>query len=123
MASITLISFTTVVFGIGALMLASRARNRLSPGSIRKYIDNYSVCLAFIIIFSLWLTVRSITDIEVSLAGFSSYPEFIFIVFAYIGFVIASYRVSKISEEFGFKDDGREILRIVKKNSAHRGKK
>ena len=115
MASIALISLTTVIFGIGALILASRARSRLCPGSIRKYIDNFSVCLVFIVIFSMWLTIRSLTQINVSLSGFSSYPELIFIVFAYVGFIIASYRVSKISEEFGFKADGKEIQRVIKK--------
>ena len=115
MVAISIISITTVIFGIGALILASRARSRLSPGSIRKYIDNCSVCLAFIVIFSLWQTVRSLTETEVSLSGFTSYPEFIFIVFAYIGFVIASYRVSKISEEFGFKGEGKEIQKLIKK--------
>ena len=114
MVSIAAISVTTVIFGIGALLLVSRARNRLSPGSLRKYIDNFSVCLAFIVIFSLWQTIRSVTNIEVSLSGFTGYPELIFLVFAYIGFVIASYRVSKISEEFGFKEDGKEIGRIIK---------
>ena len=115
MVSIAAISITTVIFGIGALILASRARKRLSPGSLRKYIDNFSVCLSFIVIFSLWQTVRSITNIEVSLSGFSGYPEVIFIVFAYIGFIIASYRASKISEEFGFMEEGKEIQRLVKK--------
>jgi len=115
MVSIAAISITTVIFGIGALILASRARKKLSPGSLRKYIDNFSVCLSFIVIFSLWQTVRSITNIEVSLSGFSGYPEVIFIVFAYIGFIIASYRVSKISEEFGFMEEGKEIQRLVKK--------
>ena len=109
MVSIAAISTTTVIFGIGALILVSRARNRLSPGSLRKYIDNFSVCLAFIVTFSLWLTIRSLTNFEASFSAFSGYPEIIFIVFAYIGFIIASYRVSKISEEFGFKDDGKEI--------------
>ncbi len=115
MVSIAAISVTTVIFGIGALLLASRARKRLSPGSLRKYIDNFSVCLSFIVIFSLWQTVRSITNIEVSLSGFSGYPELIFIVFAYIGFIIASYRASKISEEFGFIEEGKEIERLVKR--------
>ena len=115
MVSVAIINVTTVVFGIGALILASRARMRLSPGSLRKYIDNYSVCLAFIVIFSVWQTVRSMTDVDVSLSGFTGYPELIFIVFAYIGFVIASYRVSKISEEFGFKEEGKEIQKLVKK--------
>ena len=115
MASIAIIGITTVIFGIGALILVSRARMRLSPGSLRRYIDNFSVCLAFIVIFSLWQTVRSITNNDFSLTGFSGYPELIFIVFAYIGFIIASYRVSKISEEFGFKGDGKEIQELIKK--------
>jgi cytochrome bd-type quinol oxidase subunit 2 len=113
--SVTIISITTVIFGIGALILASKARRKLSPGSIRKYIDNFSVCLAFIVIFSLWLTIRSMNSIEVSLSSFSDYPELIFIVFAYVGFIIASYRVSKISEEFGFKNEGKEIEKLIKK--------
>jgi cytochrome bd-type quinol oxidase subunit 2 len=115
MVSIGFISITTVIFGIGALLLASRARRRLTQGSLRRYIDNYSVCLAFMVIFSLWVTIRSMTDIEISFSGFAGYPEFIFVVFAYIGFIIASYRVSKISEEFGFKDDGKEIANLIDK--------
>lgn len=115
MVSVAAISITTVIFGIGALLLASRARSRLSPGSLRKYIDNFSICLAFIVIFSVWQTIRSITNIEVSFSGFTGYPELIFLVFAYIGFVIASYRVSKISEEFGFKEEGKEIQQLIKK--------
>ncbi|MBW2977110.1 hypothetical protein KY347_06735 [Candidatus Woesearchaeota archaeon] len=115
MVSIVVINITTVIFGIGALMLASRARQRLSPGSLRKYIDNFSVCLVFIVVFSLWQTVRSVTNIDFSTSEFSGYPEIIFIVFAYVGFIIASYRVSKISEEFGFIEDGKEIQRLVKK--------
>ena len=115
MVSLTLIGISTVVFGIGALILASRARSRLTEGSLRKFIDNFSVCLAFVVIFSLWQTVRSATDAEVSLSGFSGYPEMIFIIFAYVAFIIASYRVMKISEEFGFKEEGKKIGKLVKK--------
>ena len=115
MVSLVLVGITTVIFGISALILASRARNRLSPGSLRKFIDNFSVCIAFIVVFSLWQTIRSFAKIQVSLSGFLGYPELIFIVFAYIGFMITSYRVSKISKEFGFKDEGKEIRKLVKK--------
>ena len=61
------------------------------------------------------MTIRSLINIEDSLSGFASFPEFIFLIFAYVGFIIASYRVSKISEEFGFKEEGKEIQRLVKK--------
>jgi|SRR3989344_259765 len=115
MVSLTLIGISTVIFGVGALVLASRARSRLTPGSLRKFIDNFSVCLAFVVIFSLWQTVRSATGSQVTLSGFKGYPEIIFIIFAYIAFIIASYRVMKISQEFGFKEEGKKIGKLVKK--------
>lgn len=114
MVSVTIISLTTVIFGIAALLLASKARKRLSPGSLRAYIDNFSICLTFVVIFSFWQTARSAFNLELSLGEFSDYPELVFIVFAYIGFIIASYRVVKISEEFGFKGDGKLIHKLLK---------
>ena len=43
-----------------------------------------------------------------------SYPEYIFIIFAYIAFIITSFRTQKISEEFGFRDVGKRIGQIMK---------
>ena len=121
MVEITFVSITTVIFGIASLLLISRARNRLSEGSIRRYLDNFAVCLAFIVIFSIWQTIRSILGQNIDFEKLASYPEFIFIVFAYIAFIIASYRVQKISEEFGFKDDGRKIVEIIKQKPIKSG--
>jgi len=109
----TIIGTTTVIFGFISLLLVSRARSRLSPGAIRDYIDNFSVCMAFVLIFSMWQTGRSIFGKELSVSELSGYPELIFIAFAYIGFILVSYRVFKISKEFGFKEEGKEIEHIV----------
>src|SRR3990167_7564203 len=116
MAHLIIVGITTVIFGIASLFLISRARNRLSEGSIRRYMDNFAICLAFIVIFSVWQTARSIFGIDIDVEGLSTYPEYIFIVFAYIAFIVASFRVMKISEEFGFKEDGRKIVQIIKEN-------
>ena len=116
MALLVLVSITTVIFGIASLLLISRARKRLSDGSIRRYLDNFAICLAFIVIFSVWQTARSIFGVNIDFEGLGSYPEYIFIVFAYIAFVAASFRVLKISEEFGFKEDGRKIGQIIREN-------
>ena len=113
MVYIAVVSFTTVIFGIASLLLISRARNRLSEGSIRRYMDNFAICLAFIVIFSVWQTARSAIGVNINVGGISTYPEYIFIVFAYIAFILASFRVLKISEEFGFKEDGKKIEQIV----------
>ncbi|MBI2647559.1 hypothetical protein HYW99_03710 [Candidatus Woesearchaeota archaeon] len=113
MVHIALVSVTTVIFGIASLLLISRARGRLSEGSIRKYLDNFAICLAFIVIFSVWQTARSIVGININVEGLSTYPEYIFILFAYLAFIIASFRVLKISREFGFKEDGKRIGQII----------
>ena len=117
MMNLILVSVTTVIFGVASLFLISRARNRLSEGSIKRYMDNFAICLAFIVIFSVWQTARSIFGMNIDIEGFGTYPEYIFIVFAYVAFVAASFRVLKISEEFGFKEDGRKIGQIINENS------
>ncbi|MBI2659511.1 hypothetical protein HYX05_05430 [Candidatus Woesearchaeota archaeon] len=117
MVHIATVSITTVIFGIASLLLISRARNRLSEGSIRKYMDNFAICLAFIVIFSVWQTARDFFGSGLSVEGhatYSAYPEYIFIVFAYIAFIVASFRVMKISEEFGFKEDTRKIEQLIR---------
>lgn len=117
MTNIAIVSVSTVIFGIASLLLISKARSRLSPGSIRSYLDNFAVCLAFIVTFSVWQTARSIAGININIAGLGTYPEYIFIVFAYTAFIIASFRVLKISEEFGFNEDGKKIGQIIIKKS------
>lgn len=120
MVHLVVVSITTVIFGIASLLLISRARGRLSEGSIRRYMDNFAICLAFIVIFSVWQTARSIFGISIDIEGLATYPEYIFIVFAYIAFIVASFRVLKISEEFGFKEDGKKIEQIVKQKKSKR---
>jgi len=112
--SITIISITTVVFGIAALVISSRARKRLTPGALRSYIDNFSVCLAFIVLFTIWQAIRSLIGSNIRVTGLAEYPEYIFIIFAYISFIITSYRVLMISKEYGFKEDGIRIEEIIK---------
>ncbi|MBI3035372.1 hypothetical protein HYY71_03545 [Candidatus Woesearchaeota archaeon] len=116
MVHLIVVGITTVIFGVASLFLISRARNRLSDGSIRKYMDNFAICLAFIVIFSVWQTARSIFGISIDVEGLATYPEYIFIVFAYIAFIVASFRVLKISEEFGFKEYGSKISRLIKES-------
>ena len=117
MANLIIVSVTTVVFGIASLLLISKARSRLSEGSIRRYMDNFSICLAFIVIFSVWQTARSIYGVNININGIGTYPEYIFIIFAYVAFIFASFRVLKISEEFGFKNDGEKISKLIQENT------
>ena len=120
MAYIAVIGVTTVIFGIASLLLISRARNKLSDGSIKRFMDNFAICLAFIVTFSLWQAIRDIygTSSPVEQTTYLSYPEYIFIIFAYIAFIITSLRTQKISEEFGFKAEGKKIEQIIRQKAA-----
>ena len=115
MAVEIIIGLSSVVFGISALILASKARQRLSEGAIRRYIDNFSVCLTFIVIFSIWRTIRDLVNINYGAAPMAEFPEYFFIIGAYIAFIISSYRVVRISHEFGFKKEGKEIRGLLAK--------
>jgi len=126
MAYIAAVGITTVIFGIGSLLLISRARNKLTDGSIRRFMDNFAICLAFIVTFSVWQTLRDIYRVGGTFDGqttYLSYPEYIFIIFAYIAFIITSFRTQKISEEFGFKDVGKKISQIMKSEQEESKKK
>jgi len=117
MVYIAAVGITTVIFGIGSLLLISRARNKLTDGSIRRFMDNFAICLAFIVTFSVWQTLRDIYQVGGTFNGqttYLSYPEYIFIIFAYIAFIITSFRTQKISEEFGFRDVGKKISQLMK---------
>ena len=119
MVYIAAVGITTVIFGIASLVLISRARNRLTDGSIRRFMDNFAICLAFIVIFSLWQTLRDVYGV-VNFNGqttYLTYPEYIFMIFAYIAFIVTSLRTQKISQEFGFKEDGRKIGQLMKPKS------
>ncbi len=121
MAYLVIVSVTTVIFGIASLLLISKARSRLSDGSIRRYLDNFAICLAFMVIFSVWQSARNIFVDGAAVREHSqylTYPEYIFIVFAYIAFIIASFRVIKISQEFGFKEDGKRIGHLIEEKRA-----
>lgn len=123
MVHLAMVGITTVIFGIASLLLISRARSKLSEGSLRRYMDNFAICLAFIVIFSVWQTARGIIGIDIDVEGLATYPEYIFIVFAYIAFIIASFRVLKISKEFGFKEDGKKIEQLVREKPKKRQKR
>lgn len=126
MVHLAIVGITTVAFGIASLLLMSKARSRLSEGSIRRYMDNFAICLAFIVIFSVWQTTRDFFGGGAAISEhstYSAYPEYIFVVFAYISFIAASYRVLKISEEFGFKEDGKRIEQIMRQKPAKKSKK
>ena len=99
----TFVEITAIIFGLATLILVSRARKRIIDSQLKKFLSNFSVCLTFIVMFSMWQTFRNIFDFEIRFKGFTTHPEYMFLIFAYIAFVISAYRILKLSENFGHR--------------------
>lgn len=105
------IGFITISFGILAVIWTFIARQNLSKGSaLRDYTTSFLLCLIFILLFSIWHTF----EVMLLLEGWIVMPEYLFITIAYLIFAFASYKIWKIGKEFGFKDEVKEIDRIIK---------
>lgn len=104
----------TVVFGIASLVISSRAASRLSDGLIKRYINNFTICLAFIVIFTMWRTMRDYMEAVYGVNKNIEIAEYVFIIGAFVGFIIASFRVLQISREFGFNDHKLVMAKALK---------
>ncbi len=125
--AIVFISFT---FGILAIIWTARAIKNLSAGSsLRVYTINFLLCIIFIVLASVISFINQI--LKVDGVGSSQWKglifvQYFFITVSYIVFVYASYQISKISQEFGFKVEAKKIAKVVeekKKTKKARKKK
>lgn len=101
-------------FGITAIMWTLRARKHLSPGSsLRKYTTNFFLCLIFLLIFSIWITIGKVVDLEAKFGLGVTYVEYLFITAAYLTFVVAAYQILYLGREFGFEEEAKVIKQVI----------
>lgn len=107
-----IVSLISLSFGILAIIWTFIAMTSLSKGSsLRNYVTLFLIALVFILLFSIWHALSKIFRWE----KLWLYPEYVLISLAYITFVVSSYKVYKLSKEFGFKEKSNEIKNILKK--------
>lgn len=98
-------------FGILALIWAYKAHKALAPNSsLKAYSLLFALALTFIVINKILLISISLF----SLPALYSYLGHITIVIGYIMFVIASYKILVIGEEFGFAESTKMIKEALK---------
>jgi hypothetical protein len=105
----------SLTFGVMAIIWAYRARKALSPGSsLREYAMYFITCLVFVVAFSIMLTAERFF-VQTSVGTFLVYFEYALLTMAYLTFVIASYKIWSIGQEFGFQAESAEIKKVIKK--------
>jgi len=106
----------SLTFGIMAIIWAYRARKALSPGSsLKEYSTYFIICLIFVVAFSIVLTAERFF-ITAGAGTAIVYSEYILLTLAYLTFVVASYKIWSIGQEFGFGSESANIRKAMKKN-------
>ena len=109
-----IVAVLSLTFGIWAMIWILMARNSLSPGSsLREYTTYFLLCLIFVLLGSIWNYLITLLH----WTGLLIYPQYIFISITYIVFVVASYKIFHIGQEFGFKDETRRLQKLILEKS------
>ena len=121
------IGFVTISFGLLAIIWTTMAIGSLSPGSsLRKHTTNFLFCLIFILLFSMWHTLSILFLWRKSINEFMLYPGYLFIMLAFLIFVISSYQILMMGKEFGFGEQAfkiKEKIELKQKLNAKKIKK
>lgn len=110
------IGFVTISFGLLAIIWTLMAITSLSEGSaLRKHTTNFLFCLIFVLLFSIWHTLSKLLKWRETVNEFMLYPGYLFITLAFLIFVITAYQILTIGQEFGFKQQAKEIKKVMEK--------
>lgn len=107
----TLLEIATIIIGIVAVIITFNATRRLTGGMVRSYIMWIGSALILVL---LGMTFHIIG----TLILFEELYHIVYHIFWIIGFIffaIASYRLNKMSELYGFKKEGKHISKSMKK--------
>ncbi len=109
----TLLEIATLIIGIVAVIVTFNSARRLTGGMVRSYIIWIGYAL---ILVMLGTTFHMISTLNLFDVTYSHLPAdtfhilyHIFVTIGFIFFAIASYRLNKMSELYGFKEEGKHI--------------
>jgi hypothetical protein len=118
------IGFVTISFGILAMIWTSMAISSLSKGSsLRRHTINFLFCLIFILLFTIWHTLSKLFRWRETVNEFMLYPGYLFITAAFLIFVVASYQILTMGQEFGFGQQARKIHEVIKEKKKAKKKR
>ena len=109
----------TIIIGIVAVIITFNATRRLTGGMMRSYVRWIGSALILIIIGTTILIISKLNLLDETYLHLPADTFHIlyhtFLIIGFIFFTIASYRLNKMSELYGFKDEGKHISQSMKK--------
>ena len=118
------VGFVTISFGILAIIWTSMAMGSLSRGSsLRRHTVNFLFCLVFVLLFSIWHTLSKLLKWRETVNEFMLYPGYLFLILAFLIFVITAYQILTMGQEFGFGQQATKIKDIIKEKKRKKKKK
>ena len=114
-----LLEFVTIIIGIVAVIITFNATRRLTGGMVRSYVIWVGSALILVILSTIFHMINKLNLIDME---YLHLPDdtfhilyHIFVTIGFIFFAIASYRLNKMSELYGFKEEGKHISQSMKK--------
>ena len=114
-----LLEIATIIIGIVAVIITFNATRRLTGGMVRSYIIWIGYALILVTISTTFHMISTLNLFD------ETYPHLpadtfhilyhIFVIIGFIFFAIASYRLNKMSELYGFKEEGKHISQSTRK--------
>lgn len=111
-----IIGVITLAIGINAIIFTYLASKKLSNPSLLSYIRFVSWSVVSLTLFSLWHTIREIFELKEIYGSIVEVPEYFFVALTYVLFLLGAVAIFKLSEMYGFKDQGEKIVSSIPKN-------
>ena len=97
-----LLGIAMILVGIGAFVFIINAKGKFPEGSELKEITKSFIPLViFLILFSLWHTLREMFEWKEKFGASIEYPEYIFVSVAYITLFFSAKRIYNMAKKFG----------------------
>ncbi|MCS4542080.1 MAG: hypothetical protein HY929_07160, partial [Euryarchaeota archaeon] len=91
------IGLIMIFVGLISIFLIGRCMPELSKGALKAFCNRFTIAIAFVLCFSIWHTLREYFEWKENIGEFMEYPEFIFIILAYISFFITAWKMTEVA--------------------------
>ena len=94
-----LFGFFEIVAGVTAVIIMTRAKSLLGEGLWGKTLSLLIFSLIFLTLASTSHTLRELFELKEKLGGVVEYPEYLFGIIAFSGFLASSLKIIKAARE------------------------
>ncbi|MFH1316538.1 MAG: hypothetical protein ABII01_03405 [Candidatus Woesearchaeota archaeon] len=112
-----------VILGIILLIMLNKYIKKEKDTSFLAFLKVMNIGIFLWLLNNIWHVFRKVItpvgDIMRNIAGEGAeYPEYLFIIFAYLAFVIAAYQTKFITQQFAFKNLAKKPFQKKKKRGS-----